>query len=190
MSNAAYPLQWPVGQKRWPGQRVNSQFKMTPSAMVDHLHLELERLGAHNVVISTNRAGYSRSNALLEDPGAAVYFTRKGRDLVIACDKYRRVEDNIHAIGIAVEGFRAMERHGTGDMVDAAFTGFTALPEAIVTPQRKTWWQILGVKEDASVQEINNAYRNKARTAHPDTPGGSQEAFIELKKALEEGLNR
>ncbi|MGG5819093.1 hypothetical protein [Falsiroseomonas sp. HW251] len=37
----------------------------------------------------------------------------------------------------------------------------------------------------ASKQELRRAYRRAARTAHPDTVGGSQEAFLAVVAAFE-----
>lgn len=187
MSKDAYPLQWPVGRPRWTGRRQPSQFKMTPAAMAGHLYDELDRLGAKDIVISSNKKPYGRSEAeLLEDPGVCVYFDRKGKDIAIACDKYLKISDNLHAIGLAVEAFRSLERHGTGDMVDAAFTGFAALPESIITPPpSRAWHEVLEVIPGASPETIKAAYKSHLMKAHPDQ-GGSTEAFQEVQRAFKE----
>lgn len=183
----AYPLQWPDGRARFSGHRVpNGNFKMSDSAMVGHLLDELDRLKASDVVISTNKAPYSRSQAKLEDPGVAVYFTRKGQQICIACDKWSKVEDNIHAIGLCVEAIRGMERWGTTDMVDAAFSGYTALP-ATASEHRgpRAWHDVLGVASDSSPAVIRAAYKSKALVAHPDK-GGSRADWDELQNAYRE----
>lgn len=192
MSADAYPLQWPVGRPRWKGAREPSLFKMTPGAMQAHLFDELERLGSTDIVVSSNKKPYSRSEAeVLEDPGVAVYFVRKGAEIAIACDKYRKVSDNLHAIGLAVQAFRSLERHGTGEMVDAAFTGFKALPESIITPPppdnrpRREWWQVLGVKPNDNALVVKAAYREMLKITHPDA-GGSNSDLMEVKRAYEE----
>lgn len=185
----AYPLQWPIGRPRWSGIRQPSQFKMTPAAMQGHLFDELDRMHVDDVVISSNKRPYSRSEAeILDDPGVAVYFRRKGKDIAIACDKYRRVSDNLHAIGIAIESFRSLERHGTGEMVDAAFSGFTALPESIIMgngSSNRLWWEVLEVSENASPEVIRAAYKAGMFRTHPDH-GGSTEAFEQLQKAFKQ----
>lgn len=186
MANA-FPLQWPQGRARWKLSRSTSKFRMTDGQMLAHLMDELDRLSAKDVVISTNRGAFSRAQPA--DPGVAVYFKRKDRDLCIACDRYSRVEDNLHAIGLAVEAIRALERHGTGDMVDAAFSGFTALPESVITPPPSPWWQVLGIDEHSDKNAIKAAYKSKVKYAHPDT-GGNSVAFARLQKAYEEGMAR
>lgn len=184
----AYPLQWPVGRPRWDDVRQSSQFKMTPAAMSGHLWDELERMGAEDIVVSSNKKPYSRSEAeYLDDPGVAVYFKRKGQELAIACDKYAKVSDNLHAVGIAIESFRSLERHGTGEMVDAAFTGFKALPDSITLGEHtaRAWWEVLEVSQDASPSVVRAAYKSLLHSRHPDK-GGSDWEFEELQKAYKE----
>ncbi|MBE0417647.1 MAG: molecular chaperone DnaJ [Coriobacteriia bacterium] len=51
-------------------------------------------------------------------------------------------------------------------------------------PATKNYYDILGVKKDASADEIKKAFRRLARKHHPDT-GGSEEKFKELNEAYE-----
>ena len=44
-------------------------------------------------------------------------------------------------------------------------------------------YDVLGVDDDATAEEIHAAYRKRAKTAHPDV-GGSEEEFVELGTAL------
>lgn len=188
MNPEAYPLQWPAG---WPRtkNRQRASFRMTPGAITDHLFDELDRLGATGIVISTNRAPYSRSKAQPEDPGVAVYFTLKEHQQCIPCDKWDRTEDNIHAVGLAVQALRGLERWGTGDMVSAAFQGFKALPggEARGSDVARSWHTILGVAPDADKEEIKSAFRKLAQAHHPDV-GGDAALFQELTNAYAEGM--
>ena len=154
----AHPLQWPIGRARWSGFRQQSKFKMTEHQMTEHLFEQLEKLGADDIVVSTNRQPYSRSKAQPEDTGVAVYFKRKGKDVCIACDKWNWLEDNLHAIGLNLQAILGLERWGTGEMVDAAFTGFTALPES-VGGQQYGWWQVLGVEPNTTREEIKAAFK-------------------------------
>ena len=45
----------------------------------------------------------------------------------------------------------------------------------------------LGIPANSTKEQIEQAFREKARTAHPDR-GGSSEEFIELIKAKEQAL--
>lgn len=116
-----------------------------------------------------------------EDPGVAFYFALDGRPHVLACDRWTTVQDNIAAIAAHVEAFRGQERWGVADL-QQAFAGHVALP----APEQ--WWQILGVTSTASPDQIEAAWREKIRTAHPDA-GGSHAAAARLNQAREEGKN-
>lgn len=138
-------------------------------------------MGGSAPVISTNIAlrqdGLPYSNRRPpDDKGVAVYFTHKGKQMCFACDRWDKVEDNIYAIAKSIDALRGIERWGSGSMVEQAFTGFVALPAP------KNPHEILGVKPGASEAEIDAAYREKAKTAHPDR-GGSAEAMQELNAA-------
>jgi molecular chaperone DnaJ len=45
------------------------------------------------------------------------------------------------------------------------------------------YYEVLGVRREASQVEIRNAYRNLAKELHPDHPGGSAEGFSRLQEA-------
>lgn len=51
------------------------------------------------------------------------------------------------------------------------------------SPSLKEHYDTLGVKPGASWDDIHDAYRNKAKTAHPDVEGGSVEAMTKLNLA-------
>lgn len=51
-----------------------------------------------------------------------------------------------------------------------------------------TCWEILGVPETATVEEVKRAYRNRSFSVHPDH-GGSVESFHRLKLAYVQALD-
>lgn len=53
-----------------------------------------------------------------------------------------------------------------------------------MTTKQKDYYEILGVKRDATADEIKKAYRKLARKHHPDT-GGDEETFKEINNAYE-----
>lgn len=180
-----YPLHWPAG---WPRTRSpqRSRFEASFAKTSDNLFGQIKLLGGQYVVLSTNVAlrqdGIPYANmAQPKDKGVAVYFMRRGRQMVFACDRWNAVEDNMRAIEKTIDAIRGIERWGASEMMERAFAAFEALPSP------KSCWDILGVRPGSSSDEISAAYRSKARAAHPDT-GGSETAMAELNRARDEAL--
>lgn len=181
----AYPLHWPVGKPR-VSRRERSRFDVSFAKARDELFNELYRMGARMPVLSTNiplrRDGLPYANEKEPaDPGAAVYFTWKDRQMCFSCDRWDLVKDNIQAIRHTVSALRGLERWGTGDMVEAAFRGFEALP----APGKRNWNEVLGVRPDVPLSDIEAAYKRRAKDAHPDN-GGSHDQMSEINEAIRE----
>lgn len=185
----AFPLYWPENRPRTPDhRRQRSRFQTGFGMAVRSVMNELRLLGARLPIISTNvplrRDGLPLASAKrINDPAAAVYFTYKDRQTCFACDRWDKVEDNIWAIAKTIEAMRGIARWGTGDMLDAAFRGFTALP----APGDFDWRHELRVEDysPSTRAQAEAAYRLKAKQRHPDIPGGSAEAMARLNKAIE-----
>ncbi len=176
----AYPLQWPLGRPR-TRLAMPSRFEQTSGRAISFTLDQIRILGGRNAVISSNiqlrQDGLPYANRRApDDAGVAVYFVYKNRQMCFACDKWRDVYDNIYAIGKTIEALRGIERWGTGDMVEQAFTGFVALPAP------KSPYEVLGIRPGASEEEIDSAYRRKAMSAHPDR-GGNASLMAELTEA-------
>ncbi len=196
MNEQRYPLQWPLGWKRTASySRTDSKFRRPVSyaarwhsmeEAASFLNTELDRLGARGAILSTNievrldGRPYS-GRAAPQDPGVAVYFTLKGRRLVLACDKYRRAECNVYAIGKHVEALRAQERYGVGT-VEQAFAGYAALADS---SHRRPWYIVMGTTESSAPHIVEAIYKELCKKLHPDL-GGSNEAMAELNAAYDE----
>jgi hypothetical protein len=179
----AYPLQWPAGRPR-ANYQERSRFKTTIGKATRDLMHEIRLMGAVAPVLSTNMRlrndGLPYSNQRQpDDRGVAVYFTHKKRQMCFACDRWDKIEDNIDAIAKTVAALRGIERWGSGSMVEQAFTGFVALPPPA---SAKSPYEVLGVSPGATDEEVDAAYRQKAKAAHPDA-GGSDSAMHELNEA-------
>lgn len=188
----SYPLAWPEGWPRTPvadrkdgrnsfkrpGDRYHEPW--TFAAARDALLDEVWRHRPTSVVLSTNfptgKNGPMEGRRRPEDEAVAVYFQRKGKPYVLACDRYHDAEGNMRSLALALEAMRALERHGGGVMMERAFDGFQALPAP------RSCWEILGVPPGATAAAIDAAYKTKARAAHPDS-GGSTTAMAELNAA-------
>ena len=191
----AYPLTWPQG---WPRkqsyQRSRAKFSTSGRVLsvmdgIQRVLLELERLGVKrdDLVISTDIPtrldGLPRSDRTVTDPGVAVYWLKGKATRCMAIDRYDRVADNLAAIAATLEAMRAIERHGGAEILDRAFTGFAALP----APEQ--WWQVLGVAENATGEEIDAAWRRLAARHHPDR-GGDSAQMARINTARDQGLAR
>lgn len=180
----SYPLTWPSGQPRTK-LRMFSQFKPRGFALIrDEFLDELRRLGASDVIISSDLR--TRLDGLPyadqrepNDPGIAVYFRRKKKPYVIACDTFDRTWKNLRAIAGTVEAMRAIERYGSTSMLEQAFSGFAALPAHAAEP---SWWDVLGVSPDATLAEIEAAHGKLVERHHPDV-GGNHDEMARINRA-------
>ncbi len=198
-----YPLSWPAGWKRTTArERKGAHFRrsirgvdpktgqivagaseraLTVSDALERLEQQLRLLGAVAEILSTNvpvrLSGLPASGQREpDDPGAAIYFQLLKKDQVLACDRWKRVADNIAAIALHVDAVRRIERYGVGTL-EQAFAGYTAIGPAPVE-----WWLILGVKADATLDQVEEAFRALAREHHPDR-GGDPERMKQLTAA-------
>lgn len=190
-----FPLTWPIGRPRTPpARRRSAAFKVGLTVARDRMLRELNLLRTKDIVVSSNMRtrldGLPHSDAREpEDPGVAVYFKRYGTDatwrpFVIACDTYQRVRFNLRAIGATVEAMRAIERHGSGQMLEQAFQGFAALPPAFVTEPEPAWYLVLCVAPDADLATVRASYLALAEQHHPDK-GGDHAKMARLNRAWE-----
>lgn len=201
MNIEAYPLSWPMGRPRTRTPQPHAHFdkRRTVAQATQKIVHELELLGARNIIVSTNVPlrldGLPRSNyGRLHDEGAAVYFTirtknARGIDVAgiptcLGCDRWNKVEHNLWAIALWIESERQQLRNGVGT-IEQAFAGFRALP---MDTGGVSCWELLGVKPGATADDINAAWRERAKAAHPDT-GGSHESMTNLNTARDQALS-
>jgi len=194
----AYPLQWPDGWDRTPPEkRGRSRYQVTTDRATRDLVESLRLLGARrgSIVISTNipvrKDGLPFSNYRTpDDAGVAVYWiTSANAERVMACDRWYGVHENIRAIGLAVDGLRAIDRAGASQIMDRAYSAFGALPPAPGAAVVRPWWEVLGFPQDLlealSTPVVEARYRELAKRHHPDV-GGKPEALRELTQALDQ----
>lgn len=193
----AFPLQWPPGWKRTK-YRKSSTYRVTTDAAITHLLGALRLMGASDIVISSNVPTRSdgqmyrgdHTEKRLVDPGVAVYWTiRDARgDRVpraLALDPWHTVRENVHALGIAIDCFRALKRCGADEIQERSMQGFALLPETVA--ERFDPWEVLGLPQNATAQQIKDRFRELARTEHPDQ-GGSTATFARITRAHTEAL--
>ena len=56
-------------------------------------------------------------------------------------------------------------------------------------PQRAPWWEVLGVSQEASLEEINRHYRQAIRMYHPDKVAEMAPEIIALAEQRTKELN-
>lgn len=182
----AYPLAWPEHIPR-SKSREKGQFRTTLPGALDNVESSLRAFGRDSgkavsgIVLSSNvTLGVNKP----ADPGVAVWFTWEGIQVCIPVDRYDTPAANLQAIHHILEARRVELRHGTLALVRASFAGLRALPAP--TPARP-WHEVLGLPPTASRDEIERAYRAKAKAAHPDA-GGSDAAMAEINAARRAAL--
>lgn len=127
-----------------------------------------------------------------------ITFDRAGKRYVRECSKYANSLDNLRVIGLQIEYlYRALEVYAE-DIVetsfdiefDRIFNGFLATPDdtaLLLGDGKSPWFEILGVKADATRDDIRNAFRALSLVHHPDR-GGRDEDFKRINKAFREGM--
>lgn len=182
----SYPLHWPPGfpRTKW---RESGRFKSSYDTALGNVQRSLRGFAAdsgkklEHAIMSSNMTLTVSSP---EDPGVAVWFVWDGLQLCIAVDRYNTPAKNLQAIHHIIEARRVELRHGTLALVRASFAGFKALP----APPGKDWRSVLRIAGGVMTSErIDAAYRELAKTAHPDA-GGSTERMAELNNARDTAL--
>lgn len=199
-----YPLAWPAHRPRRDWRtRKRGQFSETVSkedgkgqrlitmaTAADRLEAEVERQGGVNPILSSNvelrMDGRPRADrAPPSDPGVCVYFSIKGVPFAMACDTYTEVAQNIAALGNHIEALRRIERYGVATAAEMLHD-FLAIPAPRpILLGGKPWHEILGVHETATREQIDAAYRARAKEI-----GQNEAKLAELNQARDEGKRR
>lgn len=178
-----YPLAWPEEHPR-SARREKSQFRTQLPAALKNVTDSL-RLFAQDSGRKLTGAQITSNVGLLDnrpaDPGIAVWFEWDGALRCIAVDRYPTVAENLQAVHHVLEARRTEMRHAGIEMTRAAFRGFIAAPPALPAPERaRPWWEVLGVSRDASADDVQAAYKGRARDY---ASRGDQASLAELNVA-------
>lgn len=149
---------------------------------VERVRSELARMGVadDDLVITSNLElrldGLPRSNQREPaDPGIAVYWRDGVETRCMAVDRYDRVADNLAAVAATLDAMRAIERHGGAEILNRAFTGFTALP----APGGTSHW-----RDILDPADPKGSYQRLRALHHPDR-GGDADEFRAVQHAWE-----
>lgn len=191
----------PVTEPRAGSGRFRASWDDTIALLIS----EVEKLDGDLIVVQVDadpseirRDGMLRARANVTFPGVKVSFESKHGPLTYATDAYEQQYDwmmpgwqaNVRAIALSLEALRAVDRYGvthTGEQ----YRGWTQLAAA-AAEMEMTRAEAVRVLADAaglpseyqfiSPEDVKQAYRMAARTAHPDT-GGNPDVFRLITKA-------
>lgn len=118
---------------------------------------------------------------------ASITFVRKAQSYTISCQRWGHYLDNLRACERVIYYlYRAASEYGVSsgeklDIVDRVFGGLKALPGST------DWAAVLGVEEDATEEQVKDAYRRISKVAHPDA-GGTHEHWARVTAAYQYGM--
>jgi hypothetical protein len=183
----AFPLAWPQGRVRSLRQ-ISSAFDTSTTKALSLLNGEVRRLGGRYLVISSNvplkADGSMRADREPVDPGVAVYFQREEKPYVFACDKFDLVRDNLLAIAKTIEAMRGIERWGTSEMMERAFSGFKGLPET--ASEGEDCWKVLDIPPMSAQHLVTLVHRDLVRKLH--ATNATSEDFARVNVARDDAL--
>lgn len=183
MSITAYPLAWPSHIRRTKHREIG-RFQTSINGALGNVQRGLELFAKDSgkelddVVVSSN---VTLSIRRPDDPGVAVWFLWEGVQVCIPIDRYTSVSNNLQAIHHIIRLKRGEIRHGTLELVKASFRGFM-LP----APTGHQWWTVLGVDEDAPMDDIKKRYQHLVSLHHPDRPEGNEAMMAKINDAWRE----
>lgn len=206
MKRNGYPLQWPSDWRR-------TKFRETPNFVAvfvsdrDAIVRRLQRRGRDAIITSNlplNTKGLPYASPV-DDPGIAVYWTEiapsgSRAERVIACDRWRKVGDNLRALAKSIEALDGLARWGASQVVERTMGAFAALPAGSSTASEHAsvplGWRIILAGGSGSADEwpplandelialARHRHRELMKVAHPDKQNGSVAGARDLNLAL------
>jgi hypothetical protein len=169
-------LNWPDSIERTPkSEREDcTKFSTRLQATRSDLRTEMDLLEVEEWRVE-EVGGHSN------DPGVVVRWIKDGAEYAAACDAFTTKTANLRETYLWIRETRMRAQRATETAEDAFAAAQLPSGDEPVAPERPPH-TVLGVDPDASKDEINDAYREKAKEAHVDV-GGSNEEMTELNKA-------
>lgn len=125
-----------------------------------------------------NSANVSESERVV-----TVRFVKGGTPVTLTMGRYDTATQNLKALTLCLDDMRMLERRGLDQAAQAAYLQLGG-PTA---PVERDPWEVLGLRPNASPEQIDTMWRLLAKTAHPDH-GGTDAAMEELNRARARAL--
>lgn len=164
----------------------------TWSATLNELEKEFSMWRIHDWDVNYPKGARSEKKYQSEeDRTVRLEFTKNKEKVVLQYGQQDRAVDNLRALYWTIHDMRMIEKRGTSDLVQSAYkqlgSGSNTFGTDINVATTKSPYEILGVREDANIEDIEAVYRNQARKYHPDSkPDGNEEMFKQTNRAIEE----
>lgn len=113
---------------------------------------------------------------------AIVRFQLRGLEVLLRCESQKTYTQNLRCCFLALDAMRMNERRGIADTLRQAYA---ALPAPTI---QRDPYEILGVRPDMSIDDIEDWYSLKVKRAHPDRNPDDPDAAkktAELNGAIE-----
>lgn len=105
----------------------------------------------------------------------------RGRPVTIRCDSQRTFTQNLRCCFLALDDMRMNERRGIAETMREAYA-MLAAPVLQRDP-----YEVLGVRSDMPIEDLEQWYALKAKRLHPDTNAGKDttKEMAELNDAMD-----
>jgi len=114
-----------------------------------------------------------------KDRTVELTYVKQGKTVTLRMGKQMRAVDNLRVLYLAVESMRMNEKRGIGDVLESAYLQL-ASPAPVQDP-----YEVLEIRDGASLDVAEAAWKAKIRNNHPDR-GGSEHHMKILNQAIEE----
>ncbi len=118
-----------------------------------------------------------------DETAVTVRYRKVEHEVVLTMDTQAWPAGNLRALYLCIDAMRLLEVRGMADTVRSAYRQLEA-PRTARDP-----WVVLGLRPNASREQVETMFKLLAQTAHPDK-GGSNEAMAELNAARAAALGQ
>jgi hypothetical protein len=189
------PIEWPsfIPLTERLHRTSNPQFSMTMTERdaIGYLQDEINQTSAiTSAKLYTNAENMMSTQPttyISREPGAAVRVKIEGKNYAIACDRWMMLQHNIYALHLAIRQFRKMHESGLGalPLLMAGFNEQNAQGQSASGASEENWYQVLELHSSSTLDDANNAYREKAKSLGPQDPDGLQRLNLAIAAARE-----